>query len=224
TTRSDRLTLGTTIGIVPVQWFRNRLTVGFDYTSSLAQVLSPPGSTDADFAGVLSQGAVAQRVPRHYVYTVDYAGSIDRPLGEAFTSATTFGLQAVSRKFETLSATGTGLGAPDITLISAAASTVGSNSFSENKSIGYFLQEQIGFRDRLFLTAAVRADDNSSFGESFDWIYYPKFAFSWVASEEPALESVMNATRVSSLKLRGAWGEAGQAPAPFSASQIYTVD
>jgi hypothetical protein len=140
------------------------------------------------------------------------------------TTSTSFGVQAVSRKFETLSATGTGLGAPDITLISAAASTVGGNAFSENKSVGYFVQEQIGWRDRLFVTAAVRADDNSSFGESFDWIYYPKLGLSWVASEEPFLEGLFDAARVSSFKLRGAWGEAGQAPAPFSATQIYTVD
>ena len=224
TTRSDRLTLGTTFGIAPVEWFRNRLTLGLDYTSSLAQVLSPPGSVDADFAGVPTAGAVAQRVPRHYVYTIDYSGNIDRPLSTDFVSTTSFGVQAVSRKFEQLSATGTGLGAPDITLISAAASTVGGNGFSENRSIGYYVQEQIGWKDRLFLTGAVRADDNSSFGEAFDWIYYPKFQFAWVASEEPFMEGLFDAARISSFKLRGAWGEAGQAPAPFSAAQIYTVD
>ncbi len=223
TTRSDRLTLGTTINLAPVDWFRNRVTVGLDYTASLAQVLSPPGSTDADFAG-LPGGAIAQRTPRTYVYTIDYAGNVDRPLSNDVTSTTSFGVQAISRRDETLNATGTGLGAPDITLISAATSTVGGNSFSERKSLGFFLQEQIGWKNRVFATAAVRADDNSAFGESFTWIYYPKASLAWMLSEEPAFEGITSRARLDHLKLRAAWGEAGQAPAPFSATQIYTVD
>ena len=224
TTRADRLTLGSTVNFTPVTWFRNRLTLGMDYTASLAQVLSPPGSVDAAYAGVLSAGAVAQRVPRHYVYTIDYTGNIERPLLSDLNSTTSFGVQAVSRRYEVLSATGTGLGAPDITLISAAATTVGGSGFSEAKSVGFFIQEQIGWKNRVFVTGAVRADDNSAFGESFDWIYYPKAQLSWVMSEEPALGGLFSAAGINSFRFRTAWGEAGQAPAPFSASQIYTVD
>jgi TonB-dependent starch-binding outer membrane protein SusC len=223
TTRSDRLTLGTTVNVTPVSWFRNRVTVGLDYTASLAQVLSPPGSVDASFAGQAT-GAIAQRVPRNYVYTVDYSGNLDRVLSDSWTSTTSFGVQAISRKFEMLNATGTGLGAPDITLISAATTTVGGNSYSENKSLGFFLQQQVGWNNRMFLTAAVRADDNSSFGDSFDWIYYPKASVAWVLSEEPALEALFDRARFNHFKLRAAWGEAGQAPAPFAATQTYTVD
>jgi TonB-linked SusC/RagA family outer membrane protein len=224
TTRSDRLTLGTTVNFTPLNWFRNRLTLGMDYTSSLAQVLSPPGSVDADFAGVLTAGSVAQRIPRHYVYTMDYTGNIERPLLTDLNSTTSFGVQAVSRRYEVLNATGTGLGAPDITLVGAAATTVGGSGFSEAKSIGFFIQEQIGWKNRVFVTGAVRADDNSAFGESFDWIYYPKAQLSWVLSEEPALGGLFEAARINSFRFRTAWGEAGQAPAPFSATQIYTVD
>jgi TonB-linked SusC/RagA family outer membrane protein len=223
TTKSDRLTLGTTISVAPVSWLRNRLTLGLDYTASLAQVLSPPGSVDADFGGFGSLGAVAQRVPRNYLYTIDYTGSIDRHLTADLTSTTSFGAQAVSRKYEVINATGTGLGAPDIGLISSAATTVGGSGYSENRSLGLFVQEQIGWKDRLFVTGAVRADDNSSFGESFDWIYYPKLQFSWVLSDEPVVARLFDAVRVNSFKLRTAWGQAGQAPAPFSATQTYQV-
>lgn len=223
TTRSDRLTLGTTVNVVPVDWFRNRLTMGFDYTASLAQVLSPPGSTDADHAGV-PEGVVAQRVPRNYIYTFDYAGNVERAVADDFVSTTSFGMQAVSRRYESLYAAGTGFGAPDVVLIGTAQNTVGSNGFSENKSLGFFVQEQIGWRNRLFVTAAVRADDNSAFGSSFDWIYYPKASLSWILSEEPALERALAAAQINNFKLRAAWGQAGRAPNPFSATQTYTVD
>ncbi|MGH7577899.1 MAG: SusC/RagA family TonB-linked outer membrane protein [Longimicrobiales bacterium] len=224
TTRSDRLTLGATVNAAPLPWFRNRLTVGLDYTSSLAQVLSPPGSVDADYAGLLTSGVIGQRVPRNYLYTFDYSGNVDRPLTADLSSTTSFGFRAESNRYEQVNATGTGLGAPDITLISAAATTVGGNTYRERKSVGLFVQEQLAWKNRLFLTGAVRADDNSSFGESFDWIYYPKAGLSWVISEEPALASLFERVRVNDLKLRAAWGEAGQAPAPFSATQIYTVN
>jgi TonB-linked SusC/RagA family outer membrane protein len=224
TTKSDRLTLGTTVSVAPFSWMRNRLTLGFDYTSSLAQVLSPPGSVDADYAGFVSLGAVAQRVPRHFVYTIDYTGNIDRNLTADLSSTTSFGAQAVSRKYEVINATGTGLGAPDIELVSLAATTVGGSRYSENKSLGFYVQEMLGWKQRIFLTGAVRADDNSAFGESFNWIYYPKLQLSWVLSEEPLVENLFSAARVNSFKFRTAWGQAGQAPAPFSAAQTYLVN
>ena len=44
------------------------------------------------------------------------------------------------------------------------------------KTLGLFAQEQAAFRDRLFLTAAVRTDQNSAFGTNFQRVYYPKAA------------------------------------------------
>ncbi|HEX2091749.1 MAG TPA: TonB-dependent receptor, partial [Longimicrobiaceae bacterium] len=209
TTRSDRLTLGSTVNLNPVRWFRNRLTLGFDYTASLAQILSPAGSTDADFAGV-REGFVAQRVPRTYVYSFDYAGNVERDLSGDLGSTTSFGMQANSRRSESLYAQGTGFGAPDVTLIGNAQSQSGSNSYSEAKSIGYFVQEQVAWRNRLFLTGAIRADDNSAFGENFDWIYYPKVSLSWILSEEPFFQRAMELARITDFKFRTAYGQAGR--------------
>jgi TonB-dependent starch-binding outer membrane protein SusC len=223
TTRSDRLTLGTTVNVNPLPWFRNRVTLGFDYTASLAQVLSPAGSTDADYGGV-REGFIAQRVPRNYVYSIDYAGNLDFGVSDEVHTTTSFGMQATSRRYEAVYASGTGFGAPDVTLIGNAQSQYGANSYSENKSVGLFLQEQVGYKNRIFLTGAVRADDNSAFGESFDWIFYPKAMLSWILSEEPFIERIFEAARVDEFKFRTAYGQAGNAPDPFAADQTYTVD
>ena len=45
----------------------------------------------------------------------------------------------------------------------------GSQSFSEQTSLGFYVQEQVGFSNKLFATAAVRVDDNSAFGKEFSW-------------------------------------------------------
>jgi hypothetical protein len=89
----------------------------------------------------------------------------------------------------------------------------------EDATLGFSLQEQLGWRDRLFLTAAVRADDNSAFGQNFDRVYYPKFGASWVISEEP----FWNWPVVNALKLRAAYGESGKQPITYSAIPTYAT-
>ncbi|MBA2571647.1 MAG: SusC/RagA family TonB-linked outer membrane protein [Gemmatimonadetes bacterium] len=221
-TRSDRTTLGTTVNYRPLDWFRNRLTLGLDLTNSQATIISPPGSTDADFAGT-PEGLSALRVPRSRYSTVDYVGNVEVPLTEWLESTTSFGVNYIARRTETLFGSGTGLGSPAITTIQNASFTTGANSFVENKSLGFYVQEQLSFNDRLFLTGAVRADDNSSFGSEFNRIYYPKASVSWVLSEEPALERLFTPLGTDQFKLRAAYGQAGRAPDAFAASQTFTV-
>lgn len=218
TTNSDRTLLGGTLNYRPFSWFKNRLTAGVDFTTSLAQLLAIPGQPDDP------QGSIAQRTPRNRIYTIDYVGSLLKSLPRELESTTSFGTQVIASRSERLDATGVGLGAPDVTLIGTAATVSGANSYSENNSVGYYVQQQLGWRNRLFLTGALRADDNSSFGTNFDVIVYPKASLSWVLSEEPFARRFLELVRADDFKFRTAWGRAGRAPAPYSATQTYTVD
>jgi TonB-linked SusC/RagA family outer membrane protein len=215
-TTTDRLTIGTTANFNPARWLRNRLTVGLDFRSSLAQVLSLPGDPD------VPAGLNAQRIPRTWNYTADYVGSVIFNVLRDLESTTSVGTQVTSRTDELLAATGTQLPTREITTIGAALSTTGTNTFSEFNSVGVFFQEQLGWKNRLFVTGAVRADDHSSFGRDFDVIVYPKASVSYVASEEPALKRWFDMARAQNVRFRGAWGQAGRAPAPYAASQTYT--
>ena len=217
-TKSDRLTLGGTVNYTPFTWFRNRLTVGIDNTVAQAALLYLPG--DEGEPG----GATLGRTPITRILSIDYGGSIPLTLPSDLELISSFGTQIVANRTETLAATGTGLGSPDVILIGNATTTSGSNGYSEANSVGYFLQEQLGWNNRLFVTGALRADDHSAFGSNFDWIVYPKLSLSWVASEEPALQSFVDGARLTTLKFRSAWGRAGRAPAPYTATQTYTVD
>jgi TonB-dependent starch-binding outer membrane protein SusC len=218
TTNSDRLILSGTVNYTPFEWLRNRLSIGLDFSSNLAQLLSIPGDAD------VPTGLAAQRIPRQHVYTIDYAGNVVRDLSKALESTTSVGVQVNARQSETLFASGTGLGSPDVVLIGTAQTISGSNTYTENNSVGYFVQQQFGWNSRLFVTGALRADDHSAFGSDFDLVVYPKASFSWVLSEEPALAGIFGAAAVESFKLRGAWGAAGTAPLPYSATQTYTIE
>jgi TonB-linked SusC/RagA family outer membrane protein len=219
----DRLTLGSTGNWTPFSWFRNRATVGIDETQTRAQLLFLPGDIDAAQDPDAASGANLRRAPGRRILTMDYAGSLLWQPLKSIQSTTSFGAQVVANKFEQISATGIGIGAVDVTRVDLLQRSTGGEQFSENNSVGYYVQEQVGLNDRLFVTGAVRADDHSSFGKDFDIVVYPKLSLSYVASEEPSLRKFLDAARVSTLKLRGAWGQAGTAPSAFSATQTYTV-
>ncbi len=217
-TLTDRLTLGATVNYRPTTWFANRFVAGVDRTAAEGTILSLPNSVDTP------AGFVAIQTPQTYLYTLDYAGNVSHDFGPSIASTTSVGAQVISNQTKSLRAVGTGLGAPDVTLVNSATTVSGLNTFSEFNSVGYYVQEQVGWNNRLFLIGAVRADDHSSFGTNFNTIIYPKLSLSYIASEEPALKSVFDAIRADNFKFRTAWGQAGRAPAPFSATQTYSVD
>ena len=219
-TRTQRVLIGTTATYQPFAWLRNRLTAGLDWNNGQATLLAPPN------APVLTGdtlGLSALRMPRSALYTLDYSGTADYKVNPSLASSTSFGSQVVASRSEALVATGRGLGSPDVTLIGSTTTITAANSFSANNSVGYYVQEQLAWKNRMYGTVALRADDNSSFGTDFNIITYPKASLSWILSEEPALQSLFQTLRAQNFKFRTAWGQAGRAPDPFSATRTYTI-
>ena len=81
-----------------------------------------------------------------------------------------------------------------------------------------FVEEEIGIKDRLFVTGALRFDDNSAFGQNFDATVYPKASVSWLLSEEP----FFNSGFLSTLRLRAAFGVSGQQPGTTDALRFFS--
>ncbi|MFP4059621.1 MAG: SusC/RagA family TonB-linked outer membrane protein [Bacteroidales bacterium] len=72
--------------------------------------------------------------------------------------------------------------------------------------MSYLGRLNYSFNDKYLLTASVRRDGSSRFGENRRWGVFPSVAFAWKISEEPFMQNVAS---VSMLKLRGGWGEVG---------------
>ena len=79
------------------------------------------------------------------------------------------------------------------------------------KNLGYFLQEEVLFGERLLLTAGVRADQSSANHDASELFWYPKAAASY---RFPGLFG-----SGSDFKLRAAYGESGNEP---TYGQIFT--
>ncbi|MBI2072973.1 MAG: TonB-dependent receptor [Gemmatimonadetes bacterium] len=190
------------------------MTVGQDQSSTVDVSLRENNPQLVPFFGVTSAlgGKYVQRNSNE-ITTVDGSGSLAVPLREDVVSTTTIGLQYYRKFFEFAWANGNYFPAPELTVVAATSEQQGSEDFVENNTLGVFAQEQVALNDRLFLTGAVRVDDNSAFGKDFSFTTYPKASLSWVLDEEP----FWNIGLVDALKLRAAYGAAGRQPEDFAA-------
>ncbi len=99
--------------------------------------------------------------------------------------------------------------------IFGAATTDASDDYVESRSAGGFIDQQMSFRNRLFLTAGLRLDDNSAFGKNFNTKPLPKLSASWLAREQQA------AGWLNTLRLRAAYGQSTQQPGTIDALRFY---
>jgi outer membrane receptor protein involved in Fe transport len=126
-------------------------------------------------------------------------------------------MQFNQSKLESYTSEGKGLVADALNTVGAAATKNADQDLINQNSLGFYVQEQVGWRERLYVTGAVRVDNNSAFGDEIKLVTYPKASVAYVISDE----SFFRLPYVNQLKLRAAWGEAGNAPAPFSATRAY---
>lgn len=83
--------------------------------------------------------------------------------------------------------------------------------FQENELQSYFGRVNYNFDSRYFLTATLRADGSSRFGEGNRYGFFPSFSGAWQINDEP----FFSGTRaISNLRLRLGWGRTGNQEIP----------
>ncbi|MBP0905000.1 SusC/RagA family TonB-linked outer membrane protein [Mariniflexile gromovii] len=76
----------------------------------------------------------------------------------------------------------------------------------ENEIQSYFGRFNYNFDNKYLLTASLRADGSTRFGENNKYGYFPSFALGWNLDKESFFN---NPDVISQLKLRGSWGQTG---------------
>jgi TonB-linked SusC/RagA family outer membrane protein len=211
----DRFTGGATIRLQPATWVQLQGTFGLDANSEQDKRIIPPSV----FPGARAPGIVESVPNETHKYTSSVVSRFNFALTDAISSRSSVGSQFFRDVYKQLFSTGSQL-VPGTNSISAAALTVTTEQAIESRSLGFFLDQQFGYRDRLFLTTGLRTDNNSSFGKQFKLIAYPNVNASWVISEEPFFPS---GTLLSSLRLRSGWGESGSAPGAADAVRFFSA-
>jgi len=214
----NRFTAGFTVVHNPREWFTQRAVVGIDRGDDNSwQYIPRHPDGAAHYFGSLSLGHREQWRPTTTYNTFDYGATVALPINDGLRFATSAGFQYYRKYLHEIYVYATTFAAPQVSTLSAAANRPAEERIVENTTVGVYLQQEAQINNRIFLTAAVRGDDNSAFGSNYEAAIYPKFSAAWVVSEEPFWRLPL----VNSLRLRTAWGRAGQQPDAFAAVRLF---
>jgi TonB-linked SusC/RagA family outer membrane protein len=200
----------------PKSWWQNRFTVGNDFTArSDSRFLfngEGPPITNTYRNGFKSNWRQNLRNT-----TVDFGSTAAYNPLAWLNLKTTLGLQYVNEETALGQAIGTEL-PPGAQTPNGAVTRTASEFTTRVKTFGAFLEEAAALNDRLFLTAAIRTDQNSAFGTDYQRVYYPKASLSWVISQEEFFPTL---GWLSELRIRSAYGASGVQPGSNDALRYF---
>ena len=213
---ASRWTGGLTLNFSQRSNVTHRLTAGLD---NVAEEKSRffPFVGDYGAAGV-TNGQRNLGYRNYSSYTLDYIGQITFRLPYNVGSDFTVGGQVLKDLERFNYAVGNTYAGPGVSTVTAAALTTGAEGFAQKVNAGFHVQNRFSYDDRLYLTAGLRIDGNSAFGENFGFKRYPKADIAWVISEYGFFPSW-----VSSFKVRSAVGQAGKVPGAFDKFTTFTA-
>jgi TonB-linked SusC/RagA family outer membrane protein len=201
-----RLTTGLSGSWNPAPWLTARGTLGIDFSSMFSDNLQRRGE-----GGIPTSPSLGRRLEirtNTTLYTVDLGSSASFQLSPSITSRTSIGAQYNKRNLGSVAATGTNL-PPGSSTLAGAATLTNSEQTVQNVVAGGYGEQTFGFSDRVYVTAAIRADGASSFGRNFKTAIYPKASLSWLVSEEGFFPK---GSFLRSLRYRAAFGASGVQP------------
>lgn len=130
-------------------------------------------------------------------------------LASAHHFSVMLGHEAQWGNWESLSASRKGYISDAIHSLNVGDSSTATNSGDDGTKWGiesYFGRLNYNLLDRYLLTATLRTDGSSSFGENNRWGWFPSVALAWRISNEKFMENV---SFINNLKLRLGWGLVG---------------
>lgn len=221
----DRFTANATIENQPTTWFHHRVTLGIDKTNEgnnyyfpRDDALNQLSSFSGDALGYreLDQNTITYR-------TIDYAANATWNPLSSLRAVTSAGAQYYHDATNSVGAWGSVFPFPGLSSVAATTQNKGENQdYFDDATLGYYLQEELAWHERLFLTGAVRWDNSSAFGANVNKVVYPKYGLSYVLSDEDFWKNNRLLSKVNSFRFRTAYGEAGKAPGTYDALRTFS--
>ncbi|KIQ22391.1 TonB-dependent receptor [Flavobacterium sp. MEB061] len=183
-----------------------KLNVGVDRSSAERNTTIYPNLTDLNPKGKYVQNNLDSKnsLVEHYL---TYNLLLDKHKFEVLGgfSYQKFEKSGTSFSIDGISAQGVGI-KPSINPGFAGTQSGTTGYAQENELQSYFGRLNYTFNDKYLLTASMRADGSTRFGDNNKYGYFPSFALGWNISKESFMENV---TAINNLKLRASWGETG---------------
>jgi TonB-dependent starch-binding outer membrane protein SusC len=211
-----RLTTGINVNFQPRSWLSIVATAGLDrlnrHDNDFIEPERNPVSQNT-WAGTRGSNRIEVS---NITSTLDATGRFT--ISPTVASSTALGVQFHRDQYRDTRGFGVGVVPGTRTLSGTARQYAVQENNDETRTLGVYGSQQFGFNDRLFLTAAVRGDQNSAFGRDLDFVVYPSLSASWVVSEEPFFPAM---DAVSSLRLRSSLGRSSLPPTSSAALTFF---
>lgn len=208
----DHFTTGINLNFTPLNNFSHRLNVGLDWSRSETIRLRALGYWDDPEGSRFNDAEITK------VITVDYAGSWFAEVMGPWTSTLEWGGQLNDREDRGVRIDCDGFIAPGERILNECQQRARLQEDRRGfRTGGGFLQERIGWNNRLFITAGFRADAfsqiNNKLDLTFAFLVYPKVQATYTLSDHDFWPD-----RIETFRLRAAWGQSGDPP-PQTAQQ-----
>lgn len=190
--------------------------IGFDSRSNRQENIQTNAlqiSKGAIAPGTTDQGSIQRATRDFFSLTGEINAQYKANIGDDFSFITNVGGQFFRNNDFQQAVTATGITDGAITINGGdIAATDFQRGFA---NFGFYISENIGLWDKVFLDLGLRIDGNTAFGDDIGLLYLPKFGVSYTISEEDFWKNTFGSA-ISSLKLRANWGQATNFPTPFA--------
>jgi len=202
----------------PFNWLQNQAVVGMDLADEI--YFSICRFTECPAFGSNRAGFVQDEHDNDRLFTVKLVSNASWSAKSWLNLKTTGGADYLNNENDFSRATGSTLPPAAQTTSAGAVQTARDGQQSVVKTLGFYIQEQASLRDRMYITAAVRSDQNSAFGTKFSNVVYPKVSLSWILSDESFFPKW---NFVNQFRLRSAYGQSGVQPGATDGLRRFTT-
>ena len=205
--QTDRIIADVQLNYKPFKNFNADFIVGLDNFNQKGFGFIPRYPYAPVNIGIFNDGFVSETDNKVYQLNNDLNLRYVWNVTKDFTATTYAGYNIQYYRDNFFSVTGRDL-KPFVENINAANVIIDGGAASGETSFnlwGFYLQETFGYKNKLFVTAAIRQDASTIFSEDVRKQIYPKISGSYVLSSE----EFMKDTKVSTARFRASWGESG---------------
>ncbi|MBK5186591.1 MAG: SusC/RagA family TonB-linked outer membrane protein [Gemmatimonadaceae bacterium] len=217
---TERYTGSATATWRPLSWLSVLGVTGLDFANRIDQELIPT-YLDNGITSRFADDSLGNRTSnpfQTFIYTLNTSATATYGLRPGLSGSTTIGTQYSQNYAHGTFAFGKVLAPGTGSLNGATQAFAVGESTNKDIILGAYGQEQLNWRDRVYLSGTLRADKNNAFGRNFKSIVYPGGGISWVIGNE---DFFPKQKFISDARLRAAYGQSGQQPGFRDAVAFY---
>ncbi|MBC7382660.1 MAG: SusC/RagA family TonB-linked outer membrane protein [Bacteroidia bacterium] len=197
----------------PIEWMSVTYRLGTDvYTDQRKQIFAIGSWAPSNAPG----GQIEENTIRHQEVYSDLLVTFKKEINKDFKGTLLLGNNLNHRYNQDIYARGRDLGTTGNYNLNNAANLYASENNSTIRTMAYFFDLNLAFKNFLFLGVTGRQEYASTFGQAKNHFFYPSTSLSFVFSE------LIKIPKMSFGKIRIAYAEAGISPGPYNSRTYFS--